>query len=95
MGLIILRLLCDKKDLFYALRDNWVEFSEETKRNFNNIPEINLVRKMMNFDNQPTIQEAENDWKLIKSSVQMITESRLNSLGVPASSLQLQYNHSR
>ena len=95
MGLIILRLLCDKKDLFYALRDNWVELSQETKRNFNNIPEIKLVRKMTNLNNQPTIDVVASEWTQIKPFVQIITESRLIDLGVPASSLVLQFDHHR
>ena len=95
IGLIILRLLCDDEDIFYAIRDNWVNLSQLAKLNFNNMPEIKLVRKMINFDNQPTIQQAKEEWNLIKPQVQIITDSRLVALGVPASSLQLQYTHSR
>ena len=95
MGLVILRLLCDDRDIFYALRDNWVNLQSTVRQKFNNMPEIKLVNKIMNLDNQPTIQNAEKEWKTIRSSVQTITESRLNGLGVPSSSLQLQYAHSR
>ena len=98
MGLIILRVLSNDQDLFYALRDNWVNWDNlqsAAKRNFNNMPEIKLVIKMMDLDNQPSIQDAENEWKMIKSNVQTITLSRLNALGVSDRSLKLQYNHSR
>ena len=59
------------------------------------MPEIKLVRQMINLDNQPIIQQAKEEWNLIKPQVQIITDSRLVALGVPASSLQLQYTHSR
>ena len=95
MGLIILRLLCEDKYIFYALRDDWVNLSQSARQNLNNMPEMKLVLKMMNLNNQPTITDTEIEWKKIKSSVQTITVSRLNTLGVPTSSMQLEYYQSR
>ena len=95
MGLVILRLLCDDKDLFYVLRDNWVNLTQPTKKNFNNMLEIKLVRKMINLNNQLSIQDVEIEWNLIKSNVQIIDDSRLIAIGVPFDSLVPQYNHSR
>ena len=95
MGLIILRLLCYEKDLFFALRDNWVNLSGLTQLKFNNMPEINLIRKMINLDNQPTIQVAEREWRSVKSNVQIIDYLRLCNIGVLYDSLIPQYSHSR
>ena len=97
MGMIILRVLCENQNLFYALRDNWVSsyLPPSVKRSFNNLPEIKLAKKMMNLDNKLTIEDAKYEWELIKPNIQIIEQSRLVALGVPADSLQLQYTHSR
>ena len=95
IGLIILRLLCDDEDIFYAIRDNWVNLSQSARQNLDSMPEMKLVRKMIDLDNQPTIQDAKNEWDLIKTNTQIIDPLRLVALGVPASSLLLQYTHSR
>ena len=49
MGLVFLWLLCESNDLFYALRDNFIEVTNITWLiKFRSIPEIQLVMKMLN-----------------------------------------------
>ena len=83
LGLVILRLLCHDQNLFHCLRDNFVHKTEVTKQwliAFKNLTEIELVRRMMDLENQPTITEIENEWNRIKAEIRMIDNYRLLQL---------------
>ena len=94
VGLIILRLLCADKTLFYCLRDNFVDdTSTNWINNFRRLIEIKFVMQMIDLDNQPTIHEIKNEWQQINAKVKIIDENRLLALGVPSKYLVTQYNH--
>ena len=94
VGKLLLYLLVDETDLFYCLRDNFVDdyySSQPWMARFRNMPEIKLVMKMMNLGNQPTVADCEREWANIQHSVAMITRARLAGIGVPAQLLDLQF----
>ena len=94
VGWLILKLLCDDKDLFLCLRDNFVaDTSKPWMAKFRNLPEIQILLKMINIENQPTVETIIDEWNKIKSGVSLIQRSNLLSLGVPQEYLQLQYYH--
>ena len=94
VGWLILKLLCDDKDLFLCLRDNFVtDTSKPWMAKFRNLPEIQILLKMINIENQPTVETIIDEWNKIKSGVSLIQRSNLLSLGVPQEYLQLQYDH--
>jgi len=91
-GILLLYVLCEDTELFYALRDNYVpdtEFHKPWMTTFREMPEIKLVMKMMDLGNQPTVDECVVEWEGIKESVEMITRSRLSF--VPNYLLKVQY----
>ena len=96
IGLVILRLLCADQNLFYCLRDNFVENTDITQQwmvEFKNMDEIKLVTRMMNLENQPSFSDLENEWSRIKSGIRKIDLSRLSQFSVQNKYLQLQYIH--
>ena len=96
VGWVCLRLLCESKELFLSLRDNYVEDTNASwMTRFRNMPEIDFVYKLVALDSPPTVQQVQDQWKRIRSSVQMIDMSRLRDIGVPKSSLQLQLKRPR
>ena len=96
VGWLILRLLCENEKLFFCLRDNFVtDTSKQWMTKFRNLAEIQFVMQMIDIDNQPTVETIINDWNQIKFKVELITSSKLISLGVHPWYLQIQYVHSR
>ena len=96
VGWLILRLLCENEDLFFGLRDNYVtDTSKPWIAKFRNLAEIQFVMKMINIDNQPSVQTIINSWNQIMPKIKLITNSKLISLGVHPWYLQIQYDHSR
>ena len=92
MGLVCLYLLTEDPEIFYALRDNYVENTKTLWiKRFRKIPEIMFVTRMIDRTNQPTIEECVKEWNHIKSEINMITESRLLDIQVPQKLLTLQY----
>ena len=95
VGWIILRVLSVNQNIFYCMRDNFVsDTTEPWMAKFRSLPEIELVLKMINIGNQPTVEEVINEWNQISSKVTLIVRSKLVGLGVPRSYLQTQYFHS-
>ena len=82
-GLVILRLLCESKELFQSLRDNYVGNAPVWLLRFRGLVEIRFVMKLINLDAPFTVQQVKNEWSLIKPNVRMITRQRLLRLGVP------------
>lgn len=94
VGLIILQLLCADKNLFYCLRDNFVDDpNADWIQKFRNMIEINFVIQMVDLDNQPSVREIQTQWKKISAKIKMIDEQRLLTLGVPSEYLKTQYSH--
>ena len=94
MGLVILWLLCDIKDLFYMIRDNYVEDSnQQWLSNFRILPEIKFITKMIDLDNQLSIDKVRSEWTKIASKLQMISVQRMINLGYPMHLFNLQYDH--
>ena len=97
VGWIILCLLCESKELFLSLRDNYVEnVTEPWLTRFRKMVEIEFVYKLVNLDSPPTVQQVKDHWNRIRLSVRMIDISRLVvAIGVPRSSLRLQLERPR
>ena len=96
-GLVILRLLCESKELFKSLRDNYVGFSPVWLTQFRGLIEIKFIMKLLDLDAPLTVQQIKNEWSLIKPNVRMITRQRLLKLGVPSIFLKsiLKPHHAR
>ena len=96
MGWVILWILCGSKELFYALRDNFVKnLSQKWLAKFRNLPEIQLILKMTDPLNPLSVDDVRTEWQKIMPNLQMITRSRLRQLGVPSINLKPQYKHAR
>ena len=95
VGWLILRVLCDDEKLFFCLRDNFVDTNEPWITNFRSLPEIQFVMKLINLDNQTTVEAIINEWNQIKSNITHINKAKLTGLGVHPWYLQIQYNHSK
>ena len=95
-GWICLRLLCVSKELFLSLRDNYVDnINEPWMTDFRNLVEIKFISKLIDLDAQPTVQEVKDDWFKIRSSIRMIDNTRLQTVGVPSIYLKLQLERPR
>ena len=96
VGWLILRVLSVNQNIFYCLRDNFVaDTTKPWMASFRSLPEIEFVLKMINLENQPTVEAIINEWSQIKSSVILINRSKLVAIGVPRNYLQTQYIHSK
>ena len=86
MGLVILYVLCESDDLFYAIRDNFIvgdKLSTKWLANFRRFPEIQLILKMMNVDRPLTILACQREWNSISDYARIISKERLDKIGVP------------
>ena len=96
IGLICLRLLCESKELFLSLRDNYVEdVNEPWMTDFRSMIEIEFICKLVDLNSPPTVQEIKDHWSQIRTNVQMIDKPRLSATGVPRNSLRLQLERPR
>ena len=96
MGWVILWMMCESKELFYALRDNFVNnVNQQWVAKFRSLPEIQLVLKMTDLLNPLSVDDVKTQWQKIMPNVQLITISRLRQLGVPSINLVPQYTHTR
>ena len=86
--LLILYLMCESEEVFYSIRNNYVENGQLWLPVFRKIPLIKLVIKMINLE--LSVQESRDQWEQISDSVQKISKEYLMSIGVPASCLKLQ-----
>ena len=94
VGLVILFLLCEDDDLFYSVRDNFVETvnSGQTKRfvhDFRSLREIQLIRHMIHpvMGCRIKLDDCLNQWNTIQFD--MITRQRLIGCGVNRAYLKL------
>ena len=96
MGLVILWLLCEIKDLFYMLRDNFIEdSSKQWLNNFRTLPEIQFITKMIDLNNPISVDEVRSEWNKIASKLKLISVQRMLNLGYPIHLFNLQYDHYR
>ena len=96
MGLVCLYLLTEDPEIFYSLRDNYIENTKMPWiKRFRQLPEIRFVIKMISRSNQLSIAECLREWKRIETDVDLITESRLAELQVPQKLLKLQFTMSK
>ena len=74
IGLMILYVMCESRELFYRLRDNYIE-PEETwlTKIRSEQPIINLVIKMMTLE--LTVEEVMQKWDEISDSVDFLTKT--------------------
>ena len=90
IGWVCLRLLCESKELFRSLRDNYVhDVNASWMIEFRSLIEIDFVYKLVDLSSPPTVQQVKDHWKRIRSSVLMIDIPRLRGIGVPRSNLRL------
>ena len=96
VGWICLRLLCESKELFLSLRDNYVEdVTQPWMAFFRDMDETKFVSKLVNLNSPPTVQQVKDHWKRIRYSARMIDIPRLIAIGVPRNSLQPQLERPR
>ena len=92
VGLLILYVMCESRDLFYRLRDNYIESNQEWLIKFREEPIIDLVMKMMNL--KLAVQEASQKWNEISVVVDFLQRSLLTSpyshARVPSKNLDVQ-----
>ena len=74
-GLLMLYVMCETRDLFYRLRDNYVDSSELWLEKFRKEPLIELVIDMMEL--RITVQQCQERWDEISDSVELLTEFNL------------------
>ena len=90
-ALLILYTMCDSEQLFYRLRDNYIELDKSWLAEFRADPLIELVIDMMNL--KPSVQECLDRWERISDYVCFLTEEDLsNEYAVPRSLLEIQDN---
>ena len=75
IGLLILYIMCESRELFYRLRDNYVESWQPWMSEFRQDPLIELVIEMMNL--KLTAQKCAERWDEISDYVEILTESNL------------------
>ena len=78
VALLILYVMCDSRELFYRLRDNYIEGQPYWMNEFRAEPLIELVIDMMNL--KPTVQECIDRWKQISDRVWFLMEIDLNAI---------------
>ena len=74
-GLLMLYVMCETRDLFYRLRDNYVDSSELWLEKFRKEPLIELVIDMMEL--RISVQQCKERWDKISDCVEILTEFNL------------------
>ena len=83
--------MCDSRDLFYRLRDNYVENCESWLAEFRADPLIQLVMNMMSL--KPTVQECIYRWYLMSDNVCFLMElDFMDYYGIPWCCFEIQDN---
>ena len=82
-GLLILFILCENVELFYAIRDNSIlnqHKNEVWYNDFMNLPAVLLILDMTRAERslRPSLESVQQQWAKIKSSLQMITSHLIN-----------------
>ena len=92
VGLLVLYVMCESRDLFYRLRDNYIEPGQEWLSDFREEPVIDFVMKLMNLE--LSVKEARQKWDEISGDVGLLERSLLtsphNSARVPSKYLDVQ-----
>ena len=74
-GLVILYMMCESRELFYRIRDNYVGSQELWLERFRIDPLIELVLDMISL--KPSIQQCIQRWDEISDQLEILTESSL------------------
>ena len=61
-GLVILRLLCESKELFQSIRGNYIGIKHLWLSRFRGLIKINFVMKLLDLDAPLTVQQVKTDW---------------------------------
>ena len=69
-GLLVLYVMCKSRDLFYRLRDNYIEHGHEWLSEFRKEPIIGFVMKMMKLE--LTVEEAIQKWNDISGDIDFL-----------------------
>ena len=89
VGLLVLYVMCESRDLFCRLRDNYVESDKEWSIKFREEPLVSFVIKMMNLEFN--VFDAGRKWDEISNIVNFLSRSFLG-LEIPSSCLDVQDN---
>ena len=71
-GLLILYVMCDSRDLFYRLRDNYVQGWQPWINEFRKDPLIELVIRMMGL--KLSVEQCKKRWEEISTCVEIFTQ---------------------
>ena len=96
VGLLLLYVMCDSRDVFYRLRDNYLDFDscEVWLDEFREDPLIDLVLKMMNGN--LTVEQCIEHWEQNSKDMEILTEDFLRDIcRVPRRWLEIQDNMDR
>ena len=77
IGLLILYVMCESEELFYRLRDNYVDSGADWMDDFRNDLLVNFVIQMMNLE--LSVQESLVKWDVIAPATDIITRSLLKT----------------
>ena len=77
VGLLILYVMCESKELFYRLRDNYcqLDYFRDCLDDFEEEPLIKFVKDMMN--RKLTVEECIERWNEISVDVEILTKNYL------------------
>ena len=75
VALLILYVMCDSRDLFYRLRDNYIESGQFWMVKFREDPMIKLVINMMNL--KLSVQQCKDIWTEISDQIDVLNDSDL------------------
>ena len=93
VGLLLLYAMCDSRDVFYRLRDNYLDFEvcEVWLDEFREDPLVDLVLKMMN--GKLTVEQCIERWDQTSNDIEILTEDFLRDIcRVPRRWLEVQDN---
>ena len=89
MALLVLYVMCDEREVFYRIRNNYVDNFNRWLTGFRNDPFFKLIIDMMNLKVTP--KEAKDRWNQISGQVQIITKDYLwRTFGVDYGCLRVQ-----
>ena len=73
VGLLVLYVMCDSRELFYRLRDNYIEPDQEWLRKFREEPLISFVMELMSLE--LNVFDARQKWDEISNGVDFLSRS--------------------
>ena len=82
-GMVILYVLCENKEIFFALRNNFVSAQDKQSnwyKDFHQRPEIRLITQMIKVEPSERIsfKHLKDVWRKMRDSTKIITRQNLN-----------------